>query len=507
MTRLLRDLRRPKSILTRAIDYRHGSIRFTLRYAGVSVVVGALWLLASRWVAPALIAAMYRERSLGFLNDLLSGRGVHPVSKYLGDWQAVARTIDAALLVTVLFVYLAWLARVTRRAGQPNGAHRAPAREEPRSRLRRHLVRAALVLTGTIVGLGIGEILVRLFPGSISEVTRGRMSMREMVASETRSVAAPYLGFRYPPHTTDTLRRGDFEFSYTTDGHGFRNAWPWPEQVDVVTIGDSFTFGYGVEMAQAWVTRLDHRLGERRIINLGLIGAAPQQYLRVYETFGAGLRPRLVLLGLLPGGDLGDVRLFDAWERAGSPGNYDVWRFFRGDPPSANRQIRRVLERSRLYWLIRDLRGRATDPDRFRWEVATLPNGVSIPLALGYLERLRPRARPDHPDFQRVVGLVDETRAVVETSGAELVVVLMPSREAVYAPLVGIDVLDVTTPLRETLEWRGHRVVDLTPALRTRGAQGELMYFVEDGHWNEAGNATVADTLFNYLMANFPELR
>lgn len=502
MTRL-RDRNRVKAILTRAGESRHVSVGHILRYAGVVVIVGGLWLLASRWIAPALITEIYHERSLGILNDLLSGRGVHPLSRYQEDWRAVARTVDIVLLATGTLVCLVWLARIAVRTVRPDDARGTDRREEPGTRLRRYLIRGALVLAGAIVGLGIGEVFVRLFPDSISEVTQGRMHWKALAVSETRSVGDPYLGFLYRPHATETLSRGDFEFSYTTDGRGFRNEWPWPERVDIVTIGDSFTFGYGVEAEETWVAHLDRRLEGRRIINLGLIGAAPQQYLRVYERFGAELHPRVVLLGLLPGGDLGDARLFDAWERAGSPGNYDIWRFFRGQTPSSARGLQGLLEKSHLYWLVWDVYGRIRNPDRFLGATVTLPGGEEVSLGLAYLEGLRSRAHPDHPDVQRVLEIVDETRALVEASGAELVVVLVPAIAEVYGPIAGIEVLDLTGLFRTQLERRGHRVVDLIPALQARGARGENLYIPEDGHWNEAGNATVADTLFRYFETNF----
>jgi hypothetical protein len=63
---------------------------------------------------------------------------------------------------------------------------------------------------------------------------------------------------------------------------------------------------YGVEDSAAWPAILDRALPRLRVINLGLIGAGPQQYLRVYKTFGLQLRPRLLLVGLFVGNDFWD---------------------------------------------------------------------------------------------------------------------------------------------------------------------------------------------------------
>ena len=90
-------------------------------------------------------------------------------------------------------------------------------------------------------------------------------------------------------------------------------------------------FGYGVGEDEAWPARLAAAMPDAKIINLGLIGAGPQQYLRILETFGLPLRPRLVVVGLFPQNDFWDV-LFERWLHSDEPSwNYMVWRDF-GQP-------------------------------------------------------------------------------------------------------------------------------------------------------------------------------
>ena len=81
-------------------------------------------------------------------------------------------------------------------------------------------------------------------------------------------------------------------------------------------MGDSLTYSLSVNDEQAWPVLLERALAPRRVLNLGLISAAPQQYLRVYETFGAKLSPKVLLVGLFLGNDLTDALAFDAWWRA-----------------------------------------------------------------------------------------------------------------------------------------------------------------------------------------------
>ena len=150
----------------------------------------------------------------------------------------------------------------------------------------------------------------------------------EWLSRVGRTIADSYLGFRYLANSQESVEVGEVAFSFLTDEHGFRNASPWPDQADIVTVGDSLTFGYGVSDGQAWPSLVAEAVTPNRLINLALSGMAPQQYFRVFETLGIPLRPKLVILGLFPGNDLHDARVFNAWVEAGSPGDYNVQRLF-----------------------------------------------------------------------------------------------------------------------------------------------------------------------------------
>jgi hypothetical protein len=187
-----------------------------------------------------------------------------------------------------------------------------------------------------------------------------------------RCQSSPYLGFVYPPNDEIRIAHtgGDFGFTYTTDEHGFRNPSPWPERADVVVLGDSMAFGYGVNDGEAWTTLLANQLSDSRVINSGLIGAAAQQYLRIYERFGQALRPDLIVFCLFPGNDLRDAELFDEWLHAGSPGNYRLWR---------QRENGGFLEQSHLMTFLHYARNRAESA--FNNKTLDFADGGQIQLA------------------------------------------------------------------------------------------------------------------------------
>jgi len=79
----------------------------------------------------------------------------------------------------------------------------------------------------------------------------------------------------------------------------------------VVAIGDSFTYGWGVNLEDAWCKRLERNLQEQgmdlEILNLGKPAAGPHEYADIAEFILPALRPDLLLVGVLAGDDLQQV--------------------------------------------------------------------------------------------------------------------------------------------------------------------------------------------------------
>jgi hypothetical protein len=146
------------------------------------------------------------------------------------------------------------------------------------------------------------------------------------------TVADPYLGFRYRPDFTGRLRRGDLDFSFTTDEKGFRNESPSPEAAHIVVVGDSMAFGYGVAGDATWRHLVARQLDSYTISNFGLIGGVPRQYLRILETEALQLNPKLVLFMLFLGNDMNDARVFQEWLEADTSITYPGWRSAGGAP-------------------------------------------------------------------------------------------------------------------------------------------------------------------------------
>jgi lysophospholipase L1-like esterase len=362
-------------------------------------------------------------------------------------------------------------------------------------------VATALVLIGVSVGLALGaaEIGLRLFPQLMPEDAQLRLHWRDM--SEPATLADPYLGYVYPPNHTDRIERsnGDFGFSFTTDEHGFRNPSPWPERADIVVLGDSMAFGYGVGDDEAWTALLAAQLPGRRIINLGLIGAAPQQYLRIYERFGQALQPGLVLFCLFPGNDLNDAERFDHWVKAGAGSDYRLSSEDAPEPRVTSR-LWGLLMRSYLVTLLRDARKKVFA--RVSGRTMSFPDGSRLELAPAIYASNGLMARPDHPNFRLVLRAVEQTRALAELNGSRFLVLLMPTKEEVYLPLLDERAPPAVAPFIPQLEAVGIAYLDLTPPLQAHARQGERLFFEVDGHPNAAGYRVIAQAVLDHLRSD-----
>lgn len=354
-----------------------------------------------------------------------------------------------------------------------------------------------LLAVTVVVALGLGEGVLRLWPQLMPEEFALRQHWRAVNEREV-SQGDPYLGFRFPPHYQGRFERdgGEFAFTYTTDGHGFRNPWPWPERADIVVVGDSMAFGYGVEDDRTWTALLADRLPGTGIINLGLVGAAPQQYLRAFERYGQDLQPKIVLFCLFPGNDLGDAGRFDQWLQAGAKGNYRLWRQD-GAAGAGARGPHRLLEQSYLVAFLRSVPARISA--RLSGQTIELADGGRLQLAPAVYDRNATLAQPDHPYFRLVIDAIERTRALAAESDSAFLVLLVPTKEEVYLPLLDQPPPPGTAPFADYFSANALPYLDLTPHFQAAAATGVQLFFEIDGHPNAAGYRLIADAVLERL--------
>jgi len=282
-------------------------------------------------------------------------------------------------------------------------------------------------------------------------------------------------------------------YDYTTipiteDGACFRDDGIDPP-VFAVAVGDSFTLGHRVAMADGWVEQLEQRLG-RDVANLAVSGTGVSQYRCILEKYGLDLQPQVVLIGTFVN-DWLDEAMFDAWRcaRAQFGGQVD-------------------FPRSRPWFdAVRRNAYRLPGED---WQHPTLGhpthvtiNGVNYRFdASAYAaQNLRSPTIAHGRDlaFESIAAMAKQARA----RGAACVVVIFPAREHVYHERA-VEALryaadqPADTFCRQTAVWCASQnipTVNLLPVFRAAAVRGERIYFAEDGHLTPHGYAVTAEAI------------
>ncbi|HEY9421814.1 MAG TPA: GDSL-type esterase/lipase family protein [Thermoanaerobaculia bacterium] len=338
----------------------------------------------------------------------------------------------------------------------------------PPPRLKRWLLRALLALFSCLIALIAAEILLRR-GGSADPFEGFGMYVHD-----------PLLGWALAPGARTRQSNREYDVAVRINDQGFRadreySHAPALGATRVVAVGDSFTFGQGVEIQEAWPSILERRLGKADVVNLGVPGYGVDQQLLMLESRGLSYQPDIVVLGL----HTPDV--------------------FRNTNASHGRYAKPLF------------RIREDDLSLELTNVPTPPPGTPVPPPdRGPLHR----SRLFQMVFTRLerhgAGEVWEVteailRRMADTASqaeARLVVLLLPPQYAVYGGALESKSQAHTTGLiAAILRGQGIEHLDLTPALAKAAEKNpaERLFYPGDGHFTAAGNRVVAEELLRRL--------
>jgi hypothetical protein len=365
---------------------------------------------------------------------------------------------------------------------------------------REYIYGALLVVGGLLCATILAEGALRLIPNLLSEGARARIDWRAGV-DQPWHVSHPYIGHllniehlrlvntRPKAKTAEAWQPARF------DAWGFRNTEPWPEQADILTVGDSWTYSLPVTDEQAWPEILAQALAPRRVLNLGLPGGAPQQYLRLYETFGVKVSPKVLLVGLHLGSDLGDATIFDAWQRAEThEGFMEFWL------KGGRSALGEWLQRSYLFTWLNDMHASYQAGVFLQGKTVRLADGNRVQLIPRQLAKLARMSYPGRPAFELVLESLKQLQALATQQQTHCLVLFFPSKEEVYLPVFGDPAADLAASFLPELDRRGIAYLDLGPHFRQRAAAGETLFWEVDGHPNARGYALIAEVVLAHLQ-------
>jgi hypothetical protein len=321
---------------------------------------------------------------------------------------------------------------------------------------------------------------------------------------KSRTIPDAQIGFLMAPHLADEIRTPDFTFVRSTDSKGFPNRDPWPKQADIVFLGDSLIVGEGVALQRSFSQLISNMLPDRQIVNLGIPAAGPERQHATFQRFGAALRPALVVSCLYLASDFGNDDGFRAWLRIGQNFPYNDYRlrYRRLEEPAWS--LDRVFERSWLLGMAQELVNRALGGQDYPRDRYRFPNGTEVWFDREVVEFASQPAALNDARVETMVGSVQKLRDLALRQNARLAVVLIPSKEELFAVDDAARKGNIVARTRQRLREANLPILDLYPAIQEGGAR-HSPYFQLDIHLNEYGNRIVAHQFISWFQTRAQE--
>ena len=397
--------------------------------------------------------------------------------------------------------------------------------------------RLGLILAGVLVGLLAAELILRV----LLPTARDPYLINAFLDDE-RGKFCQYdaeLGWTGRPNIEDQFVAFDCENHVQQNHHGFRGtAYPFDRTTAgrLLVLGDSYTWGYGVDEEQIFTTILQRQADPRlEVVNLGVSGYGTDQELLLYRKLGRKFQADQVLLAVTPYTDLMDnqfaVRyghpkpLFKQPEDK-RPGPLELtnvpvpqmadWSDKPQQMDTDRHWLCQLATRSSLAASI--LNATSTNPSAREWleqRRIRIPRNISHDWAISCHTSELPL--PWEQAFELLTRLIQQFHTEVAANGVELSILLVPS------------VIDVDPVLWDEFQQQNHRpygqqwdrdhvrrrlkdfckssgiqLVDPTDALRSAAEHNSYLYYPWNQHWTPAGHQIVAELLQEEL-ANSPD--
>ena len=300
-----------------------------------------------------------------------------------------------------------------------------------------------------------------------------------------------------------------YQVTFERDDHGFRNAEPWPDDADLVVIGDSFT---AAELIQRpfW-----HNLADAMLV-LAVPGTGTLEQQRLFDAFALPRLPETVVLAFFGGNDLNDTRFFADMQRAGLTRQAIAHRG------------KTALDYSVVFRLAQFL-SEVTAPDAAADCHYPLAAQTDPPTPVAFYRKFLPLLSLDKATLLESEELrltktsLSEMAAALDANGGAFILMYIPqkaelywrhldaeSKEAIIAAESGAGQFDSLGKIDENLAVQRDVMreladeldiafLDLTPALSEAIDGGSKPFFFADTHWNQDGHNIARNALLDFM--------
>ncbi|MHA2231883.1 MAG: SGNH/GDSL hydrolase family protein [Candidatus Hodarchaeales archaeon] len=152
----------------------------------------------------------------------------------------------------------------------------------------------SLLLFSAVISLFLLEIALRIIPYEKFKVE---------TPNPERAIFwhfDPLLGWKHKPFQEGRFRTQDFDVQVKINAQGLRDR-PYSYQrkdgvFRIIALGDSFTWGFGVEQDEIFTEIMEKNLRNIEVINMGVSGYSTDQEYLVFKSDGLNYNPHLILL-------------------------------------------------------------------------------------------------------------------------------------------------------------------------------------------------------------------
>ncbi len=311
-------------------------------------------------------------------------------------------------------------------------------------------------------------------------------------------LAHPVYRFRHRGGLNEEFYWGQ-AYHVRTNSRGLRENTEVPYdqlgRLRVVCLGDSFTFGNGVEYGRTLVRVLEQQLERDRpevpwqVINLGVSAHGPSLEYLYYREEGSKYRPRIVVIGAFCGNDVAD----DARDKA--------FRLVEGrliEVPYRIGRLKQLTNQEWYQWTIRRCQLLVRARQGYSWVIDHLwardskQDQIAAMTDPAALEAAWPLTEAVWTQFAERI----------RQDGAEPVFLIIPAQEQVDHQ-AGLPVPENLYQVAENTRQRllklaaakGWTTVDLLPTLGSQVRTAREIYLAGDFHFNELGHRLAGEAL------------
>ena len=346
-----------------------------------------------------------------------------------------------------------------------------------------------LVCVSILIAFGLAEVALRISPFSVVARLKSRqLATKQIDGIHPRGlyVLNDEIGWTLTPHVSKLFRKGDFDITVNANRDGLRDRDYGPKEPEtfrILGLGDSFAFGWGLELEESFLKVLEKKLNgghaspqamNYEVINGGIPGFGTYEASKLLKFIGQRYEPDLVIVALYEGNDY--------LNNGEAPRLRTIQNGYLRDVPTKKPSVvgKFLLDHSILAALIHAKVSHLAQKRKFK---------VSL---------------------EKTKRFLLDTKSLLSGRNIPMVLVLIPDQDADFYKrptllrqydhfLSGMDLFEARTAIKVFARENDIFYYKLSDQFESQSDSGSLR--LKDTHFNSKGHATAAEEIHQFLRA------